>query len=613
MSLRKDASRIRELIRPERSRYLRGLAALFIVNACDALSPVFLAVAVDLTATALGGPAPETPLLMRLVGLDAAAFTMISAIVAYLALHLLSNAGRYPMLMNVAVPSHQIGQGLRNTMTAKFLRLAQPFYDKARSGDLMSHATSDIQATRMMLGPGVLVGSDTLMIATLVILVLLSLSWQLTLIAMIPLPIIAIVTNWLSHHEYKRFGAVQDDLASLTERVRESYAGLRILQGYAREDHDRRRFDARSQQHLQINLELAKIRSLLMPTLNLMLGMSTVLVLIFGGLSVVRGEISVGTFVAFLFLVDYLSGPMMGFGWSVSLFQRGRASLRRIDTLLATPETVFDDAGAVDLPGVGAIELRDIHFTYPGAESPALSGVTLALQPGETLGIIGPVAGGKSTLASLLVRLYNPPRGTVFIDGIDVRDARLGSIRETVVLAPQDTFLFSDTVARNIAVGRNVSLEQVHAFARQSQLHDELLELSDGYDTMLGERGVNLSGGQRQRLAIARTLATDPRVLILDDCLSAVDAKTEEAILASLREMFAGRTGIIISHRVCAVQGCDRVIVLDAGQIMESGTHQELIAFGGSYAALAEEQGRQDADNDADNDAGTDTHGEVRP
>jgi ATP-binding cassette subfamily B protein len=571
-----------------------GLTSLMIVNLFDVIAPLFLAIAVDLVAAAAGGPPAETPPLLSAFGLDVTAMSVLLTTGVYLGLQFSANAFRYPMLMFIAVPSHEIGQSIRNALTAHFMRLSMPFYDRSKSGDLMSRATNDVHAVRMMFGPGVLIGSDTIFIVTLVIAVMLSLSWQLTLIALTPLPIIAFVTNKLSHAEYNRFEAVQSDLSELTERARESYAGIRVIQAYAREAFDRNRFNFFSRRHFGKQLALAKVRSVLMPTIDLMMGLSNALILTFGGAAVVRGDLSVGSFVAFLFLTGFLSGPMVGFGWSVSLFQRGRASLRRLDALLAEPVDIYDHPNAQPLPGKGEIELRDLTFAYPqlrnDERTKALEGVSVHIRAGETLGVIGPVGSGKSSLASLLVRLYDPPAGTVFVDGVDVLDATLSSLRETVVLAPQDTFLFSDTVSRNISLSgqREVDVER---FTRLAHLHNEVLDLDKGYETMLGERGVNISGGQRQRLAIARAIATEPPVLIMDDCLSAVDAKTEEAILDNLREVFDGRTGIIISHRVCAVQGADQILVLEDGRVTEQGTHKQLLNAGGYYSRIAAEQG----------------------
>jgi ATP-binding cassette subfamily B protein len=443
---------------------------------------------------------------------------------------------------------------------------------------------------------------------TFVLLVLFALSWKLALVALIPLPLIYAVTNKLSHLEYEGFEAVQEDLSDMTERVRESYAGMRIIQGYAREEFDRSRFESFSLRHYSKNLWLARVRAAFEPTLDFMLGISTILVLVFGGVWVASNEISIGTFVAFLFLVRYLSGPMIGFGWSISLFQRGRASLGRIRRLLETPVDVADEVGSKSVELQGTIEIRDLSFAYAGPrlvdddapeegadEGPvqALCDIDVRVEAGETLGVFGPVGAGKSTLARLLTRMYDPPRGTVFIDGVDVRDIKLDSLRRQVVLAPQETFLFSSTVERNVGLGHEhdvISRDQVIEFARLAHLHAEVDRFAGGYDTMLGERGVNLSGGQRQRLAIARAIAANPRVLILDDCLSAVDSQTEDAILNNLRTVFAGRTGIVVSHRVRAVRDCDHILVIEEGRVTGYGTHDQLLAGDGYYARIAAEQ-----------------------
>lgn len=614
MRLTHDIKRFRELLRPERGAYALGLFALFMVNITEAAAPIFMAVAIDLTEASLTGSAVKTPPALAMLGISAASFTIISAILCYLVLQTVANVARYPMLMHTAVPSHRIGQTLRRKLVTHLLSLSQSFYDRSRSGDLMSLATADINAVRMMMGPGVLVGIDTLFIVSMVLLVMFALSWELTLIALIPLPLIALFTNFFSHAEYNRFEAVQEDIGELTERTRESYAGIRIIQGYAREDFDGDRFQDYSLRHYAKNMHLARIRSFFDPTLDLMMGASNVLVFVYGGLMVVENTMTLGTFVAFLFLINYLSGPMIGFGWAISLFQRGRASLRRLDAFWDTKIEIQNSEEAKPHRGDGGLVIKDLSFAYAGPklvededEDPqtatadakddrtsepirALEGVSLELAAGQTLGIIGAVGSGKSTLARLLVRLYEPPEGTVLLDGVDIRDLELESLRETIVMAPQNTFLFSDTVARNVMLSAADPDGEPETFTELASLHSELEELKEGYDTMLGERGVNLSGGQRQRLAIARAIAADPKVLILDDCLSAVDARTEEAILGNLRRVFDGRTGVIISHRVRAVQRCDQIIVLEEGRVTERGTHAELIEANGYYARIAAEQ-----------------------
>jgi ATP-binding cassette subfamily B protein len=596
VSLLSDIRRVLKLLRPERKRYAAGLTSLLVLNASDVAAPLFLALAVELTKAELSGVAAEAPPPLTLVGLDAAGFTLVMSIFAYLGLQFIANAFRYPMLMWTAVPSHQIGQTVRRSISSRLLSQSQSFYDRAKSGNLMSIATADVGAIRMMLGPGILVGADTLILSTLVLAVMFALSWKLALVALIPLPLIYLVTNKLSHLEYEGFEAVQEDLSEMTERVRESYAGIRIIQGFARESFDRARFEDFSLRHYAKNLVLARVRAAFDPTLDFMLGLSTVLVLVFGGIWVAGGQIGVGTFVAFLFLIRYLSGPMIGLGWSISLFQRGRASMGRVQRLLDEPIEVTDSPDAVDAAGPGNITIRGLTFGY-GDEEPVLSDVDLTVPPGTTLGVFGPVGAGKTTLARLLTRMYEPPRGTVFLDGVDVRDISLDSLRRQIVLAPQETFLFSNTVERNLTLVRTNTMrddltgrQQVLEFAKLAKLHAEIEEFSQGYETMLGERGVNLSGGQRQRLAIARAIAADPQILILDDCLSAVDANTEHSILENLRRVFAGRSGIIISHRVRAVRDCDAIVVLDGQGAADYGTHDELMARPGYYRMIAREQ-----------------------
>ena len=597
--------RILALLKPERRAYAVGLGSLVVVNFADALAPVFMAVALDLTEAELRGAPAKTPPLLELFGAQSEHFSVISAVVVYFVFLACANLARYPMVMYTAVPSHRIGQTVRRRIADHLLEQAQTFYDGAKSGDLMNYATSDVSAIRMMLGPGLVIGFDTITLVSLVLLVMCGLSPWLTLMALIPLPLLILFTQRMSHLEHDGFEAVQEDLGEVTERVRESFAGIRLIQGYARERFDRDRFEQYSWRHYVKNLKLARVRATFEPTLDLLMGLSTTLVFGVGGAMVFRGEVSLGTFVAFIFLIRYLTGPMIGFGWSVSLYQRGKASLTRLEKLWRTPTAIASRPGALPFQGPGDLRVEALSFGYgepqrlghepkraSGLEPSAqvLKGISFHLPAGQTLGIIGAVGSGKSTLARLLVRLYEPERGAITYDGVDLLDFDLDALREHVVLAPQNTFLFSDTVARNITLDE-VDPGRTEEMARLAALDEEIRELERGYDTMLGERGVNLSGGQRQRLAIARAIAADPRLLILDDCLSAVDARTEEAILNNLREVFAGRSGVIISHRVRAVQRCDQILVLDQGRVVERGTHEQLRSKpDGLYAAIVKEQ-----------------------
>ncbi|MBZ5639126.1 MAG: ABC transporter ATP-binding protein/permease [Acidobacteriia bacterium] len=598
------------LLRPERKHYARGLLSLLVVNLADVAGPLFIALAVDIVASAWGAPGPGAvrsggarpgaPPLLRLLRLDPSHVTLAGAIAGYLALQIIANVCRYPMLVEVAVASHRVGQTLRNRLVDHLLRLARPFYDRAKTGDLMSLATADVAAIRMFYGPGTLLLVDTAMLMVFVLGVMFGLSVPLTLAALVPLPLIALFTNKISHAEFERFGAVQADLAKLTERARESYAGIRIVQGYAREQHVKARFAEHSRRHFGFNLSLARVQSLFDPSLDLLLGLSTVLVLVFGGAEIARGRMTVGTFVAFLFLVGNLSGPMIGFGWAWSLFQRGRASTQRLEALFAEPAEIRDAPGATEAKGPGELVVRGLTFSFAAGAKPALDGIDLTLAPGRTLGIVGPVGSGKSTLVSLLARLYDPPPGAVLLDGVDVRDLTLDSLRRAVVVAPQDTFLFGDTVEGNVSLASAGERPDLWRLARLSAIDEEIAALPEAFETLLGERGYSLSGGQRQRLAIARAIAADPRILVLDDCLSAVDARTEEAILGNLGEVFRGRSAIVVSHRVRAVAPADEIIVLDGGRIAARGTHGELMARDGYYASIAREQMREERDADAD-------------
>jgi ATP-binding cassette subfamily B protein len=619
MSFWSDVPRVVRLLKGERANYGLGLLALWVVNFSDVMAPLFLAVAVDLMASSLGGAPPKLPAIMSYVGLTPAQFNLETAIACFFGLQLTANVARYPMLVMTSIPSHRVGQRVRNELVGRLLSLSRGFFDRSKSGDLMALQTNDIIAVRMMLGPGILVGVDTLMLVSLVIVVMFALSWKLALLALIPMPLIAIVTNKLSHAEYQRSEAVQNDIGRLTEQVRESYAGIRILQGYAREGYDRERFRLASFRHYGKSLDLGRVRSVFDPALDFFLGSSTSIVLAVGGPSVVRGEMSLGSFTAFLFLINFLSGPMVGFGWAVSLWQRGRASLKRLDKVMAEQPEVADMEGAVALDGAVAIEVRGLTFGYAerGAaeigteerevavaapeQAAALDGVSFVLAPGKLLGVTGRVGSGKSTLAMLLTRIYEPPAGTIFVNGRDVRDYTLSSLRRSIVVAPQDTFLFSDTIENNLLMGIDAETAggsvwrsvEAARLAGLASLAEEIEELPKRYGTLLGERGVNLSGGQRQRLAIARAIGADPRMLVLDDCLSAVDARTEARILEQLRTVFEGRSGIIISHRVRALEQCDEILVLEAGRVIERGTHAALLAQGGHYGEIAHEQTKE--------------------
>jgi ATP-binding cassette subfamily B protein len=418
----------------------------------------------------------------------------------------------------------------------------------------------------------------------------------LTGFAMIPMILIPIAVVWFGQRIHVRFERIQEQFSELTNFVQENFAGIRIVKAYAREVDQSSRFGGRSRDYMDRNMDLAKIWGAFFPALQFLGGLGALVVLWLGGLQVMDGTITIGDFVAFGFYLTLLMWPMIAVGWVTNLFQRGAASMARINKLMDTPPVITDGDAAVETPIRGRIEFRNVWFRYPGTERWVLEDVSFELEAGQTVALVGSTASGKSTVARLIGRLYDVTRGAVLIDGVDVHDYRLAHLRAAIATVPQEPFLFSDSLRSNLVLddglddGRDDGDGRLERAIEVAQLNPTLEEIPDGIDTLLGERGINLSGGQKQRATIARALYRDTPILMLDDALSAVDTVTEEAILGGLREFMGGRTSIIVSHRVSAVAGADRILVFEDGRLAESGTHGELIARGGVYARLLERQ-----------------------
>jgi ATP-binding cassette subfamily B multidrug efflux pump len=506
--------------------------------------------------------------------------------------------------------SREIEYDIRNAFFSRLQQMPLGYYQARRTGDLMSRATNDLNAVRMMIGPAVMYSAGTILVFAVAIILMVSIDARLTLIALIPMPLVSISVKYFGSAIHKRFEAIQAQLADLSAVVQEALAGVRVVRAYNQERYEIGRFSAANDEYIRRNRVLIRLQGMFYPSMTLFLGFGALLVLWVGSREVIHGRITLGDFVAFNSYLVMLSWPMIAFGWVTNMLQRGMASWKRmLEIMDAVPD--IDDSHVTEQGRVvtltGAIEIRHLTFTYPGADRPVLDDVSLRIERGQTVAFVGATGSGKSTLISLLPRLHEPPAGTVFMDGVDVREIPLQRLRGAIGFVPQEPFLFSDTIAENMAFGvqhagsidpdrgpriadngsRATRLHDVAAIAR---LDKDVESFPKGYDTAVGERGITLSGGQKQRTALARAVMVDPRVLILDDALSAVDTYTEEEILTRLKDVMRQRTSIIVAHRVSTVRDSDQIFVLDRGRVAERGTHAELVAHDGLYASLYKRQ-----------------------
>jgi ATP-binding cassette subfamily B multidrug efflux pump len=496
--------------------------------------------------------------------------------------------------------SREIEYDVRNDFFARLQQMPLAYYQARRTGDLMSRATNDLNAVRMMIGPAVMYSASTILVFAVAIVLMASIDRRLTIIALLPLPLVSISVKYFGSAIHRRFEAIQAQLADLSAVVQETLAGVRVVRAYNQEQHEIERFSAANREYVRRNKVLIRLQGMFYPSMTLFLGFGSLLVLWIGSREVITGRITLGEFVAFNSYLVMLSWPMIAFGWVTNMLQRGMASWKRmLEVLDASPD--ISDADVTDAgraaPLAGAIEIHDLTFAYPGTDRVVLEGVSLRIERGQTVALVGATGSGKSTLMALLPRLHQPPPGTVFIDGIDVREIPLSRLRGAIGFVPQEPFLFSDTIAENIAFGVKAAdtpaedlARRMRAAAAIARLDKDVESFPNGYDTAVGERGITLSGGQKQRTALARAVMVDPRILVLDDALSAVDTYTEEEILGRLRGVMRQRTSIIVAHRISTVRDADQIFVLDQGRLAERGTHDELAARGGLYAALYKKQ-----------------------
>jgi ATP-binding cassette, subfamily B, multidrug efflux pump len=528
-----------------------------------------------------------------------------------LAIGLVGGLFRFLMRRILIGASRDIEYDMRNDFFAHLETLPLSYFQQHRTGDLMSRATNDLSAVRMMIGPSIMYSANTIVVFCVGLALMAAIDGRLTLLALIPLPMVSISVKFFGSAIHRRFEAIQAQLSDISAVAQEALSGVRVVRAYGQEAAELERFRQANEEYVRRNRRLIAVQGFFFPSMAFFLGLAALVVLWVGSREVIAGRITVGQFVAFNAYLTMLSWPMIAFGWVTNMLQRGMASWKRMLEILDTPPAIVDEVRPVAAAGAsgdatpppvqiirGAIEFRDLVFAYDGA--PVLNHVSARIEAGQTVALVGHTGSGKSTLVNLLPRLHDPPRGTVFVDGIDVHDLPLGVLRGAIGFVPQEPFLFSDSVAGNVAFGldaqsssggtgddRQRRIEEAAAVAR---LDKDVADFPKGYETMVGERGITLSGGQRQRTAMARAMVIDPRILILDDALSAVDTHTEEEILSRLRNVMRQRTSIIVSHRISTVRSADLILVLDQGRIIERGAHDDLIRRGGLYAELHRKQ-----------------------
>ncbi len=554
-----------------RWQILIGLIALLIVDVLQLFIPRVIKYAIDDLTSGMIFPSR-----LLLYGLTVFLLALGIGSFRYLWRYFLLGAAR------------RIEKALRGRLFFHLQTLSASYFSRTKVGDLMAHATNDIDAVRMSLSLGIVFLTDTIILGVLTIFFMIYIHPMLTLYAILPMPLITLITLLFSRVIHHRFEVVQKTFASLTERVREAITGIRVIKAYVLEEREEKKLSQLSQDYIQKNLSVTKVWGMFFPIILFFSNLSMVIVLYVGGKLTIFQSISIGDFVAFMSYLGLLAWPMMALGWAINVIQRGGASMDRLNRIFAETSEIFDASAVIPLgPLKGNIDLKGLTFSPGDGGTPLLQDIHLTVKQGEKIVIVGRTGSGKTIFCNLLVRILEPPKGYLFFDGIEIHGILLESLRKSIGYVPQDTFLFSDTIRENIAFGKlDATPKEIEEAARLAQIYDETMAFPEGMNTVIGEKGITLSGGQRQRIAIARAVLMDPPIFILDDALSSVDIQTEERILEGLEKFLKGKTSILITHRIAPLRRADRIIVLEQGRVVEMGDHQTLLNKGGIYTGL---------------------------
>lgn len=496
------------------------------------------------------------------------------------------------MRQTIILTSRHIEYDLKNEIYGHYQQLDMAFFKRNNTGDLMNRVTEDVSRVRAYLGPAIMYSINTVVLSIMVIAAMLSVNQRLAIYALLPIPILSIVILIVNKIINKRSEKIQEQLSGLSSYVQETFSGIRVIKTYNREQEKMKNFARESTDYKNASLSLVRAQAIFFPLILLLIGLSTIITIYIGGIEVMRGSITSGNIAEFIVYVNQLTFPAMSLAWVTSLIQRAAASQKRINEFLNTTPTILSN-GKLDERNeyTGNIIFSNVNFTYPDTGITALKNISFQLSPGKILAIIGKTGSGKSTIARLLMRMYDAQSGQILVDGIPINKLNLNSYRSQIGFVPQEVFLFSDTIARNIAFGKEkLDMDAVIEATKNADVYDNIIEFEEGFETSIGERGITLSGGQKQRISIARALITNPKILIFDDCLSAVDTKTEERILNNLSTVMRNKSAVFIAHRVSTIKNADHILVMDQGKIVEQGKHEELLAARGSYFELYEKQ-----------------------